>query len=329
MLFIPKSTFAISPPLNGNGYQITLFGENGTSKVCDYDSNSDTICFNDTGLNVTQVRIKTSNVSLIEGGNYELFSSIIIGSPVDGFTTSWLRDDKWVGNYNTTTWKEVRPWWNVIDSVEYDALYRTYGVEWGSVYQWTDSFASGGMTFDFYFQAPLRIAYVTLIRFDLVNNGNSTSDSVNNAANSIIANSNKSLGEINASLTDETEPNVQEFLNDLNIEPSTNPVSDLLTMPITLLQAYLEGFRGTCTPFSLGTLLGHELVMPCIKPFDYLGTNLSNIISSLFDLFLCYNIGLLCISIYESITSLDDNVYSLYTPRHGYKGYKGKHGGGE
>lgn len=121
-----------------------------------------------------------------------------------------------------------------------------------------------------------------------------------------------------SALTDDSGVNnsdIQDLFDDIN-DDSNSPVSDLLTLPITLLQAYINGFDSTCSPISLGTLYGTNLVLPCIDIPDYIGNSLWNMIDAMFCLFMIYNIAMMCVSIYESFTSLDDSMQLLYSPQH-------------
>lgn len=131
--------------------------------------------------------------------------------------------------------------------------------------------------------------------------------------NQAIADSNK---ELNDTLKDDSGGEVSSSWFDDFQDTSTSPVSDLLTMPITLMQAYLEGFNGNCQSINLGRLYGSYLVIPCINLRIYLGDDLWSLIDVLFSLFMLYNIGMLCVSIYEGITSLEDDMQMLYSPRH-------------
>lgn len=127
---------------------------------------------------------------------------------------------------------------------------------------------------------------------------------------------NEKLDDLNSNLTNEDSPDVDGFLDDLKVDDSNSPVSDLITMPLTLMQAYVNGFSSSCSSVSLGNLLGYDLVFPCIDLKNYLGETLFTLIDMLFCLFMVYNIGMMCVSIYESITSLDDNMQLLYSPQH-------------
>ena len=57
-----------------------------------------------------------------------------------------------------------------------------------------------------------------------------------------------------------------------------------------------------------------------------LGSNLYNLIDMAICLFLAYNIGLMCVTIWNNMTSLNDDFDDMYSPKHVYQG---KHSGGD
>lgn len=127
-----------------------------------------------------------------------------------------------------------------------------------------------------------------------------------------------SQNNLNNTLNDDSGVNdtdIDDLFGDIRGN-SSSPVSDLLTLPITLLQAYLDGMNGTCSPYNLGTLYGTSLILPCIDIPGIIGSSLWNVIDALFCLYMIYNIAMMCISIYESFTSLDDSMQLLYSPQH-------------
>lgn len=94
---------------------------------------------------------------------------------------------------------------------------------------------------------------------------------------------------------------------------SDNAVANMVTMPITLLQAYLNGLNGSCSSFSLGTLYGHELTLPCINLSSYFGSTLWGVIDILFSGFMIYALGRKFVKIFNDFTNLRDNqVDELY-----------------
>ena len=134
---------------------------------------------------------------------------------------------------------------------------------------------------------------------------------------SICQNGNQAIAEgqqqINDTLNDDTGVSNSE-LSDLfgDLESSDTPISDLLTMPITLLNAYIDGFEGTCQRISLGSLYGENIILPCINLEDYLGSTLFGMIDVLICIYLIYNLSQLFITAFDDLTSLKDNFDWLY-----------------
>ena len=140
---------------------------------------------------------------------------------------------------------------------------------------------------------------------------------------------NDSVNNLNDTLNSEQSPNTNQDIQDMDdMVASDTPISDLITMPLTLINAYINGIGATCSPVNLGSLLGTNLTIPCINIQQHIGSNLWNIIDILCCIFLCYEIGMLFISAFDGITSLRDDFEGLYQPKHAYTGYVPKHGGG-
>lgn len=125
-------------------------------------------------------------------------------------------------------------------------------------------------------------------------------------------------------IKDESDANTSGFLQDVQQDYTNNPVSDLITMPITFLQRLNNNINGSCTTWNLGSLLGTNLTMPCINLSNILGSTLYNLIDMAICLFLAYNLGLMCVTIWNNMTSLKDDFDDMYSPKHAYNG---KHGG--
>lgn len=136
----------------------------------------------------------------------------------------------------------------------------------------------------------------------------------------------QAVEDVNNSLNDESDASTSSFLQDIQQDYSNNPVSDLITMPITFLQALNNNVGGSCITWNLGSLLGTNLTMPCINLSNILGSWLYNLIDMAICLFLAYNIGLMCVTIWNNITSLKDDFDDMYSPKHAYNG---KHTGGD
>lgn len=88
---------------------------------------------------------------------------------------------------------------------------------------------------------------------------------------------------------------------------SDTAISDFLLMPIHLIQAYLNGMNSSCTPFNLGTLFNHELILPCINIGGLLGDAIWVIIDILFSGFMILALGKRFVKIFNDFTNLRDN----------------------
>lgn len=132
-------------------------------------------------------------------------------------------------------------------------------------------------------------------------------------------NNTNAINDLNDTMKDESEPQI-----DLDLDIDTNsPVSDLLTMPLTILNKIFDITDDSCQPYVLPfDFFGgnNTLTLPCIDLEDHLGSSVYNVLDTLLCFFIAYNIGLMCISIYENITSLNDSFQSLYSPKHGVGG---------
>lgn len=97
------------------------------------------------------------------------------------------------------------------------------------------------------------------------------------------------------------------------VNASDSPISNMVLMPITLLNAYINGINGSCTSFNLGNLYGTDIIFPCIDISNYLGSTLWNIIDVLFSGFMIFMIGKKFVKIFNDFTNLKDNqVDELY-----------------
>lgn len=146
----------------------------------------------------------------------------------------------------------------------------------------------------------------------------------NNQTQTQIQNNTK---ETNDLIKDDSSISNDKITDITNIDTNTSntPVSDFITLPITLLNKYNTSMNSSCNSINLGSLLGTDLIIPCINLEQRLGSNLWSIIDKLFSFFMVFNIAMFCISIFERLTSLHDDFYSAYEPQHAYNG---KHGGG-
>lgn len=113
------------------------------------------------------------------------------------------------------------------------------------------------------------------------------------------------LSSIDNTLNDSSVDSSDSTINSLKDKIPTNSViSDLLLLPVRFLQNFVNALGSSCSRFSLGTLYGTELFMPCINIENYLGsgiwTTIDLIISGLF----IYALRKKFIEIYQNLTNL-------------------------
>lgn len=131
----------------------------------------------------------------------------------------------------------------------------------------------------------------------------------------------------NDTLKDETAPTLD--LSDLEVSSNT-PISDLITMPLTILNTLIQTLDGSCTNYTIPFFNNNSLTFPCFTISDYLGSTVTNYIDLFICFYMCYNIAMLIVSVFEDVTSLRDIYDSMYVPKHAESGYQPKHakGGG-
>lgn len=108
---------------------------------------------------------------------------------------------------------------------------------------------------------------------------------------------------------------------------SEAPISNIILMPLKLIRALWFDMDTTCSTVTVPfDFFGgdYHLTFNCWTISDYLG-DITSLIDGMFALFMIYEICMLGVSFFESITSLEDVFDSLYSPRHAFQGYKPKH----
>lgn len=116
---------------------------------------------------------------------------------------------------------------------------------------------------------------------------------------------NQKLDDIDDTLKDDNVSSSDDTLSDLKDDLPTNSViSDLLLLPIRLLQNIVNALGGTCASFNLGSLYGTNLIMPCINIQQYVGSTIWSFIDLVFSGMFVLVIRKKFIEIWENITNL-------------------------
>lgn len=136
-------------------------------------------------------------------------------------------------------------------------------------------------------------------------NGSTTINDIKNTTNTI-----------NTNITDSSIDNNNTSSSTTswgNKNASNGTITNLLTLPISLLQAIVNGIQSTCSSFSLGSLFGTNITLPCINIGSLIGSGLWSTIDILFSGFMILAIAKKLIKIFNDFTNLNTNqVDELY-----------------
>lgn len=113
------------------------------------------------------------------------------------------------------------------------------------------------------------------------------------------------LDSLNDTLNDSSIDSSDDTINNLKDKIPTNSViSDLLLLPVRFLQNFVNALGSSCSSFSLGSLYGTELFMPCINIENYLGSGIWTAIDLIISGMFIYSLRKKFIEIYENLTNL-------------------------
>lgn len=158
----------------------------------------------------------------------------------------------------------------------------------------------------------------------IINNNNANTQNITNAQNETT----NAINNMTDSITDTSEPTNYDFFNNIGLSNDT-PISNMLLFPITLLNAINTSTSASCSPVSLGSLFGTELILPCINLEQRFGSSLWSSIDTITSIIIIYNLVMMVVAAFEDMTSLNDSYTSL-TARHSAENveYQPRHGGG-
>lgn len=123
----------------------------------------------------------------------------------------------------------------------------------------------------------------------------------------------QSVDNVNDTLKNDDAPTID--LTD--IQTSNTPISDLVTLPLNLLNSIYSGISGSCSNWSLLLPFNHTILLQCFTISDYVGSSVATIIDCAICLFMAYRIILLFIAIFNDITTLSD-TYTNWVKRGRY-----------
>lgn len=142
---------------------------------------------------------------------------------------------------------------------------------------------------------------------DIINNNNQNTQNIINNQNNNTQAIVDSQQDINDSLNDSSTDNPNSDITNMNNKvASNNSITQLLTLPITLFQNVLNNINGSCSSYSLGSLYGHNLVLPCINLESILGSTLWGVIDVLISGLFILSFRKKMVDIFNHMSSLND-----------------------
>ena len=327
ILFIVFSLFFI-PKANAQVTRVQIYKyNNGFTNT--YDSSYTSNTFSNLGVNGTNFRI-TFNDTLQANHNYTLSLTLTLTSdPV-----SWFR---WSSNpmsgvlvgsaYVVSSPSSGTTLVNRYDHqycVGGQACWDFYRKQSNIVFTFKPTSVSSPWSVNIPFDDS-QFSYYSIDSYTLTDSGTSTNDTQaiinNNNINTqnIIDSQNNttnSVNDINDTLQDTNVGNID--LSGVN-EISDTPITDLLTLPLTLLQQVYNSINSSCSPYSLEFGLwggSYTLSFPCLNLGHerYFGRIVWGVIDDLLCILLLYNLFKMIIWFYSSWTTLTDNFEYLFDP---------------
>lgn len=151
---------------------------------------------------------------------------------------------------------------------------------------------------------------------NIINNNNKNTQDIINNQNQNSQNTQQKIDNIDDTLKDSSidSDNASSSANDWNNKNASNgTITNLLTLPIQLMQGYVNGMNSICTPFNLGNLFGTTIILPCINVGNLVGSSLWSVIDVLFSGFMIFSIAKKLIKIFNDFTNMKSNqVDELY-----------------
>ena len=151
--------------------------------------------------------------------------------------------------------------------------------------------------------------------FDIINNqiiqAQNQAHSDAQQAHTDAQNTQSAINDVNSSLNDSSIPSdstskINNITNAITANQNSSVVQIATFFP-QVLQLIVNGMNTSCTGgYSLGSLYGTELTIPCINPVDYLGNTIWGTIDAI--LCLCYLIPLckFLVNKYNDLTSMNN-----------------------
>ena len=165
---------------------------------------------------------------------------------------------------------------------------------------------------------------------DIIASNNQNTQNIITNNNQNTQNINNHIDSIGNQLVDNTtlsDTDVQDYLDSLP-PMGWGSISNIVTLPIYILNVFISWFDQPCSSISLGSLLNKNITLACYDVSSKLG-NVYTYIDVIFACFVYYNLLMFIVGVYDSWTSFNDDFEGLYVGKHTPEGYSPRHGGGK
>ena len=148
---------------------------------------------------------------------------------------------------------------------------------------------------------------ITNMQNNITNNQNTNTQNIINNQNTNAQQAHNDAVNTQNTIKDDSIDNPNSSINTIKNSLATNGViTSLVVLPVTLYQAILNSVNGTCATFSLGSLFGTNLTIPCINVANYLGTTLWGSIDVIISGIFIYMISRKMVKVFHQLSSLKE-----------------------
>lgn len=220
-------------------------------------------------------------------------------------------------NFNNIMFRVIVPG---LDQLEYPQAIQYFGIQFSSIIDKNENSADTNAIISANNQNTQTI----------ISNNNQNTQTIINNNNQNTTTINNSIEDIEDILNDDSDADVSILFDIEDYMPSDTPITNLLLLPINLLNATYNGLNGTCQAWEIpmGSFFNnYSLTFPCINlahrfgnqsGWTWQGLSLWEIIDYMFSIYMIYNLAMLVIAAYTKISSLVDPWEELYIPQHAY-----------
>lgn len=172
-------------------------------------------------------------------------------------------------------------------------------------------FASNGKIEDLQKETNSKLDGINSSINNQTNSINNQTNAINNQTNAINNQTNAVNNQTNL-INDDSLPNTSNFLDDwTSLLLENNTINQILYLPVNVLTNIKSALNGNCNNYTIpfGLTGGNEtLTFTCWTIQDYLGTEITGLISGFIGFYLIYYFALFLWKFYDDFTSMKDTL---------------------